>query len=96
MDLIDAIRAENIVMTMKLLKEGADVHQHDDSDKITPLHYAVVWGNYEVISLLVNYGADPHAYSADGSLSPMTLARSLKNWDVVKLFCMSTKNQLIN
>ena len=57
-----------------LLQYGANINAIDDEYQSTPLGFAVRWGNYEMVDLLLSHGADPNLSGAQWS-APITWAR---------------------
>jgi ankyrin repeat protein len=84
MDLLDAVRKNNTKKVTKFLEEGADPNFVEDSDNLTPLHFAVVYNAKNVIPLLIEAGANLNAKNYDG-LTPLEIALELKNEEMVDL-----------
>jgi|SRR6185437_888833 len=57
MELIEAVQAENVILTKELLASGANVNQQDKYDW-TPLNWAAGKGNLELVKILLDSGAD--------------------------------------
>jgi hypothetical protein len=58
--LIKAVRTDNIELTKKLLKLGADANSRTSANGWSALHYAVRNGDSELVQLLIKAGADPN------------------------------------
>jgi len=54
--LIQGVRENNIKLVKKALLNGADVNIYND----LPLRLALMYNNYELTKLLLEYGANPH------------------------------------
>lgn len=78
MDLIDAVKKNNINTVKRLLQNGVNPNQADDKDNITPLHFAATYNAVDVIPLLISAGANLDAKTCDG-LTPLDCAHGLKN-----------------
>lgn len=66
--LIDAVKTGEVQRVRPALVLGADPEARSVADNFmhAPLHYAVVWGNWEVVGLLLEAGADPARRGANG------------------------------
>lgn len=71
--LLDAI--DDIEIVKILVEAGADVNYRGydpDMGEITPLMYAVAWGNIDVVKYLVENGADVNAKCKEGKVLDFT------------------------
>jgi len=71
---VDALKA--------LLDTGVDPSQQD-SEGMSPLHYAADRGNFEVLQTLLSYGANANATDREGQ-TPLMLAVLCENEEIVK------------
>jgi ankyrin repeat protein len=81
--LIKAVRSDNVELTKKLIKLGADVNSRTSANGWSALHYAVRNGNAEIVQILLKAGADPNCLGTmEGqkdsavSLRPLVLAQA--------------------
>jgi ankyrin repeat protein len=81
--LIKAVRSDNVELTKKLIKLGADVNSRTSANGWSALHYAVRNGDAEIVQLLLKAGADPNCLGTmEGqkdsavSLRPLVLAQA--------------------
>lgn len=81
--LIKAVRSDNVDLTKKLIKLGADVNSRTSANGWSALHYAVRNGNAEIVQILLKAGADPNCLGTmEGqkdsavSLRPLVLAQA--------------------
>ncbi|MGD0940660.1 MAG: ankyrin repeat domain-containing protein [Terracidiphilus sp.] len=81
--LIKAVRSDNVDLTKKLIKMGADVNGRTSANGWSALHYAVRNGNAQIVQILLKAGADPNCLGTfEGqkdsavSLRPLVLARA--------------------
>lgn len=82
--LFTAIAANNAEIIPLVVNEG-NVNK-PKADNITPLIYAVGWGNKEAIEALINCGADVDLSTNDSNeISPLSLALSKGNMDIIKM-----------
>jgi ankyrin repeat protein len=73
--LVEAVKAGDLSRVQKLLQDNPRlINQKDASYSATPLHYAALKGNVEMVKLLVARGADPKAVNRDGE-TPLQVAR---------------------
>lgn len=68
----------------RLLEQGADVNDHDNSQCVTPLHCAAYRGNEEMVEFLLNRGADINATTENGNTA-LHLATEKGHRKVMKL-----------
>jgi ankyrin repeat protein len=66
----------NAPLIIEIIKLGADLTKLDWSTGGTPLHYAVRYGNIEIVNTMLQYGANPFAKNIIG-ITPIDVARSL-------------------
>jgi ankyrin repeat protein len=62
----DAAKVGDLSLVKRLLNGGADINQHDNSNGMTPLFYAVITGHNDIVAYLLLKGADVHAVTAHG------------------------------
>jgi len=81
--LIKAVRSDNVELTKKLIKLGADVNSRTSANGWSALHYAVRNGDAEIVQVLLKSGADPNCLGTmEGqkdsavSLRPLVLAQA--------------------
>jgi ankyrin repeat protein len=73
--LVEAVKAGDLARVQKLLQDNPKlINQKDASFSATPLHYAALKGNLEMVQLLVSRGADLKAVNRDGE-TPLQVAR---------------------
>lgn len=84
-----AVREGHIETVQALLVTG-DVNAESNIG-MTPLHWACVTGNDEIVALLLEYGADPHKRNdfIDG-MTPSNMAESLGYTEIVALLSGNT------
>ena len=76
-----------IEMCELLRKNGANINASLTKKSVmgwTALHYAVINGDVELVSYLIQYGANVNKASADG-LTPLYLAGLNENQEIIKL-----------
>jgi ankyrin repeat protein len=78
-------------MTEQIIKAGAGLH-HRSLSGDTPLHFAVLSGSLEIISILLKYGADPYGLNGERK-TPIDLAREHESWEILKLFHTQTSSR---
>lgn len=76
--------AENVEITKFLIDQGADVHEVDVQG-MTPLHFAAMYGQAEVIQVLVQAGADIQATDEDDGRSPLHYAARNGNAEATRI-----------
>jgi ankyrin repeat protein len=81
--LIKAVRSDNVELTKKLIKLGADVNSRTSANGWSALHFAVRNGDAEIVQILLKAGADPNCLGKmEGqkdsavSLRPLVLAQA--------------------
>ncbi|MEI6653151.1 MAG: ankyrin repeat domain-containing protein [Verrucomicrobiota bacterium] len=75
----DAVRAGDAAVVVRLLKKDAKlVNLADEKLRASPLYYAVVAGNMEIVRVLLKAGAKVNA-KADGGMTPMLRAAAISN-----------------
>jgi len=82
LQLINAVKAENVVAIKSFIEAGEDVNQQDEQGW-TPLNWAAGKGNLDVVSLLVNGGADVFKVGRD-LRTPYMIALAAGHVEVVK------------
>jgi len=88
-ELIEAVKADDILAVKDLLEKGADPNSVEDEANITPLHFAVAYNAINTISLLVASGGNIYAKTCDG-LTPLDLAKNLGQQEAeahIKMCC---------
>lgn len=83
LQLLEAVKAENLEAVKTSLEAGADVNQADEQGW-TPLNWAAGKGNVELVSLLVERGADVFKVGRD-LRTPYMIALAAGHADVVRL-----------
>jgi len=83
LQLIEAIKTEDVATVRELLESNADVHQQDDVGW-TPLNWASGRGNLEIVRLLLENGADVFKVGRDRR-TPYMIALAAGHVEVVKL-----------
>lgn len=86
-DLISAVISSNINKVEQIInqdKEGKLINGID-SNKMTPLHWAINIGNRDIINLLIDKGADINAQDKNGD-TPLHVVAYDGNKDIVKEF----------
>ncbi len=81
--LIKATKDGDILATEKLIREGANINESDESG-YTPLMYAIWSGKKETVTQLVNIGADVNKRDKSG-YTPLLWAASYGYLDMAKL-----------
>jgi len=81
-NLIEAVKQDDIICVVRLLKEGENPNVRDEFGK-TPLRYAVLQDPIMVETLL-KHGADPDV-ADDSGVTPLHVASMFGLYDVVKL-----------
>ncbi|CAD8158110.1 unnamed protein product [Paramecium pentaurelia] len=84
--LFEAVQKNRIMM----IKQSHFVYSANDVnsqnyDGITPLHVAVVKGNWDFVEWLLQNGADPYIMDQQ-SITPIDMARHLKQTKIIRLF----------
>jgi ankyrin repeat protein len=80
-DLFAAIFAGNAARVRELLDAGADVDARIDA--ATPLEYAILGGQSEVVALLLERGADANRPGGEGR-TPLMLAAQVGNREIAR------------
>ena len=73
MDLIDAVKTNNLESVRMLVEQGADKDQGDDFDR-TPLVWASCYGHLQVVQYFVEHGATLDKAAHDGMTPIITAA----------------------
>jgi hypothetical protein len=82
LQLIEAVKTENLAQVRELIKAGVDVNQQDEQGW-TPLNWAAGKGNLPLVSLLVEQGADVFKVGRD-LRTPYMIALAAGHAEVVK------------
>src|SRR5215216_5821316 len=90
LQLIEAVKAENVASAKQLIDSGADVNQQDDQGW-TPLNWAAGKGNLEMVNLLVENGADVFKVGRD-QRTPYMIALAAGRVEVVKFLRQAEEN----
>ena len=64
----------NTVLKVLLKYDPSKVNSEDERNNNTPLHWAVVFGNFEVARILLKFGASRSQRNKDGKI-PLDLAK---------------------
>jgi len=83
-DIIDAAIYDDSNGVSFFLEQGNDVNFTEDSERITPLHYAAKNNSIKVIPILIAAGANSDALDGNNS-KPIDDAKRLKNHIAVEL-----------
>ena len=80
----------------KLVNYGANVNAHDIHG-YTPLHYAVLYVNHDMVAILLENGANPNAECVSGN-TPLNILRYLRSEEEMRLIdiLLQYGAQLIN
>jgi ankyrin repeat protein len=81
--LVELVEAQRFDAALEQLRSGAGVNQ-PSSDGTTPLHWAVYYGNVELVQRLLRAEADPNTRNDYGS-SPLMEAATVGNLELLKL-----------
>jgi len=90
LQLIEAVKAENVASIRQLIESGADVNQQDDQGW-TPLNWAAGKGHLEMVKLLVENGADVFKVGRD-QRTPYLIALAAGRVEVVKYLRQAEEN----
>jgi hypothetical protein len=82
LQLIDAVKTNQLARVEEALNAGADIHQQDEQGW-TPLNWAAGRGNVEIVSLLLDRGADVFQMGRD-QRTPYKIALAAKHIDVAR------------
>src|SRR5215216_4858106 len=82
LQLIDAVKTNQLARVEEALNAGADIHQQDEQGW-TPLNWAAGRGNLEIVSLLLDGGADVFQVGRD-QRTPYKIALAAKHIDVAR------------
>lgn len=85
MDLIEAIIQNDVARVKELLEQGVDPNKADDWANVTPLHYAALLNQVELVGLLIAAGAKIDNRDALDEETPLDVARAHDNVEVIKL-----------
>ena len=83
-DIIDAAKSNDSKLMKQLLEVGIDPNFTEDTEGITPLHFAILHHSLEVIPLLIESGANIYAQSVCGE-PPIDLALEIGADQVISL-----------
>lgn len=83
LQLIEAVKANNVAAVKELIESGADLNQQDEQGW-TPLCWAAGKGDPEIVGLLIERGADPSKVGRD-QRTPYKIALAAGNAKVVML-----------
>jgi ankyrin repeat protein len=75
---MDAIRAGDAVRISAILSEAPDVVKQTGSDGVTPLMWAVLYGDAAMVRQFLERGADPNVADDDGATALMWAVPSLE------------------
>lgn len=85
MDLIEAIIHNDIAKVKELLEQGIDPNKADDWANVTPLHYAALLNEVEMVALLVAAGANTDSRDSLDEETPIDVARAHGHDKIVEL-----------
>jgi ankyrin repeat protein len=95
MNLIEAVKSNNINRVEILLKQGVDPNGIDK--KIyPPFHWACIWGYIKIAKLLVNAGVDLNLKFRISGKTPLELAGYYKQNEMVKWLLKNGANPNVN
>ena len=83
MPMISAAIANNVEQLSQLITKGLDPNFVEDTDGITPLHYAAQYDCLEAVMCLIAAGAKVDAITIDG-YSPFDIANINKSFRVLE------------
>jgi ankyrin repeat protein len=83
LQLIEAVKAEDMTAVKKLLENNTDVHQQDEQGW-TPLNWAAGKGNPEMVKLLLENGADVFKVGRD-QRTPYMITLAAGHVEIAKL-----------
>ena len=83
LQLIDAVKTDQLAKVEQALNAGADIHQQDEQGW-TPLNWAAGKGDLEIVKLLIDRGADVFRVGRD-QRTPYKIALAAKHVDVARL-----------
>jgi len=85
LQLIEAVKANNLAAVERLIQSGADLNQQDEHGW-TPLNWAAGKGDIETIRLLIEKGADVFKVGVD-QRTPYLIALAFGHAEAVELLC---------
>jgi ankyrin repeat protein len=88
--LLIAVRNQNIEITEALIRAGADIDFTDKYDA-TPLHYASVYGYFQLADMLLYYDASTEKKTVEGS-TPLLASVWAGNADIADLLIQNGAN----
>jgi ankyrin repeat protein len=80
--LTTAIQQSDVQSTITLLRQGADINYVDNAGYL-PLHYACVYGMYDIAELLLEWGSDYTSYLSGHA--PIVLASQNGHVNIIRL-----------
>lgn len=83
-DLIEAVMIRDINKINLCIQGGVDVNGYEDMAKLTPLHVAVNYSNYECVDLLLKNGANPFAKTDEGE-TPLDFIKCYSQCEIIRL-----------
>lgn len=81
--LMDAITAGDVAAAKQAIADGADVNGKNEQS-VTPLHYAVLTCNLEMVNVLLENKADVNMKSSAALFTPIMAANTRKHLDIAK------------
>ena len=85
--LLEATKLNDERLVLSLLKSGANADQPTGPSKMTPLYYAVVHKNPELVRAILDAGADPNRLTNEGRILNKAIANG--NVEIVEMLLKS-------
>ena len=87
MDPIELVKNGNYFELVIQLINGLDPNYKEE--EVSLLHYAVVYNQYDIAKLLINWGANPDLEDVLLEESPRNFAYQIKDYDFIEILCIS-------
>lgn len=91
-DLVKSCKSGNLEDFNDAIYNGANINAQDKFG-FTPLHYASLYGNLEIVKLLIELGSNIEARTNFGRLTPLLCASKYGHTQVVQLLEKAKKKQ---